>query len=253
MGGDRVTASIDYSLIHLYSLRLAYLTQVLKNAQAFSGREGSNEEPWGERFQRDAAQEYERQLPRHYLESRCKSFRACQDEMERARPVPAAMTEDWSIVESYLRNLSAALEDRLDVVRQSDRGVVAGEPPTTPAVVHFEVLAPSVSAGGLDKQFRAADAVADFCLKQQYGGVTEEEISWLRALAQERAVVEIATAHGYSERSLHRRLKDLWSKMGVAGKTEAIVVAASVGWLSRPDIPPSLVPNVHREGSSPPT
>jgi DNA-binding NarL/FixJ family response regulator len=61
--------------------------------------------------------------------------------------------------------------------------------------------------------------------------LSAEEVGWLRALARGRTVTELAKEKAYSERHLHRRLKAVYARLGVAGRTEALLCAARAGWL----------------------
>lgn len=57
----------------------------------------------------------------------------------------------------------------------------------------------------------------------------ESDASCLRALASGTKVTEIARCLGYSEREMYRRLRRLYSKMAVQGRTEALLVAVRSG------------------------
>jgi DNA-binding NarL/FixJ family response regulator len=67
-------------------------------------------------------------------------------------------------------------------------------------------------------------------------GVNETELptaqlEWLRALAQGITVAQLAKRHGYSERAMFRHLRDLYARIGVKGRTEALMLANRRGWL----------------------
>ena len=62
-------------------------------------------------------------------------------------------------------------------------------------------------------------------------GLSAEEVGWLRALAGGRTVTELAKEKAYSERHLHRRLKAVYARLGVAGRTEALLRAERAGLL----------------------
>lgn len=59
--------------------------------------------------------------------------------------------------------------------------------------------------------------------------VTEEEVGWLADLAAGETVARIADETGYSERAMFRRLKEVYDRLGVASRTEAIVAAERLG------------------------
>lgn len=61
--------------------------------------------------------------------------------------------------------------------------------------------------------------------------MTEREIEWLRALAHGESVVALASYYDYSRRAFHRLLGELYARMKVANRAEAIAEAARQGVL----------------------
>jgi DNA-binding NarL/FixJ family response regulator len=61
--------------------------------------------------------------------------------------------------------------------------------------------------------------------------VSRREIQWLQALAKGQTVSQLAEHAGYSERAMFRLLRDLYARMGVGGRTEALMHAHQQGWL----------------------
>jgi DNA-binding NarL/FixJ family response regulator len=57
------------------------------------------------------------------------------------------------------------------------------------------------------------------------------EIEWLRALAEGATVAQLAEQAGYSERAMFRLLRDLYARMRVKTRTEALMRANERGWL----------------------
>lgn len=64
--------------------------------------------------------------------------------------------------------------------------------------------------------------------------VTAEEAEWLRRLARGATVARLADDVGYSERAMFRRLADLYVRLGVTGRAEAIISAERHGLLAEP-------------------
>jgi DNA-binding NarL/FixJ family response regulator len=58
-----------------------------------------------------------------------------------------------------------------------------------------------------------------------------EERRWLRDLSRGRTVGELAADAGYSERMMFRLLRDLYTRFGATGRTDALIMAQSRGWL----------------------
>lgn len=61
--------------------------------------------------------------------------------------------------------------------------------------------------------------------------VDAEETDWLAALAAGITVNRLADDAGYSERAMFRRLHDLYTRLGVSNRAEAIVAAERLGLL----------------------
>ena len=59
----------------------------------------------------------------------------------------------------------------------------------------------------------------------------DAEKEWLRQLARGDSVARLAVRAGYSERMMFRLLRDLYTKIGVSGRTEALIKARGDGWL----------------------
>jgi DNA-binding NarL/FixJ family response regulator len=66
---------------------------------------------------------------------------------------------------------------------------------------------------------------------EQQGTPSAREIEWLRELAGGTTVGQLADQAGYSERAMFRLLRELYARIGVAGRTEALLRAKESGWL----------------------
>lgn len=63
------------------------------------------------------------------------------------------------------------------------------------------------------------------------GGPSTAEREWLSHLARGDNVATVAARAGYSERMMFRLLRDLYSKIGAANRTEAMIKARDEGWI----------------------
>jgi DNA-binding NarL/FixJ family response regulator len=63
------------------------------------------------------------------------------------------------------------------------------------------------------------------------GGPSVQEIEWLRELASGSTVSQLANRAGYSERAMFRLLRDLYARLQVHNRTEAMMLARERGWL----------------------
>jgi DNA-binding NarL/FixJ family response regulator len=59
----------------------------------------------------------------------------------------------------------------------------------------------------------------------------EHEVTWLRQLAGGTTVARLAEQAGYSERMMFRLLSDMYARLGVTGRTGALIYARDHGWL----------------------
>lgn len=57
------------------------------------------------------------------------------------------------------------------------------------------------------------------------------ELEWLKGLAGGLTVAQLADRFGYSERAMFRLLRDLYGRMRVQNRTEALLQAHRQGWL----------------------
>jgi DNA-binding NarL/FixJ family response regulator len=57
------------------------------------------------------------------------------------------------------------------------------------------------------------------------------ELEWLRELAGGVTVAQLALRSGYSERAMFRLLRDLYKRLNVSSRTEALILAQQRGWL----------------------
>ena len=60
----------------------------------------------------------------------------------------------------------------------------------------------------------------------------ENELGWLQSLAARTTVAKLGHQAGFSEREMYRRLRDVYRKMGVTNRTDALLKASRLGWLA---------------------
>ncbi len=59
--------------------------------------------------------------------------------------------------------------------------------------------------------------------------LTPDELTWLNQMADGLTIYEISLEAAYSERAMFRRIKAMYSKIGVANRTEALIWASRRG------------------------
>jgi DNA-binding NarL/FixJ family response regulator len=62
-------------------------------------------------------------------------------------------------------------------------------------------------------------------------GPSSDEQGWLRRLAADDSVARLAEQAGYSERMMFRLLRSLYTRLGTANRTEALIRARDKGWI----------------------
>lgn len=65
----------------------------------------------------------------------------------------------------------------------------------------------------------------------EHPALAATEVRWLAALSAGRTVLDLARETGYSEREMFRRLNGLYVRMGVCGRTEALLAAQRWGFV----------------------
>ena len=73
---------------------------------------------------------------------------------------------------------------------------------------------------------------AGVTLPADLGSIGSAEVKWLQMMGKGRTVAQLARAVGYSEREMFRLLRQLYDRMGVRNRTEALLKAARCGLLA---------------------
>lgn len=132
-------------------------------------------------------------------------------------------TAPGGVVIALLDNASSAIGAR--AVRTGARSVL-------PRGATAMVLSRTVEATISGQAVMPAPVAAALAAGAQGSGqhVTIDEMSWLRRLAAGSTVAELAEQAGYSERAMFRLLQELYRKMGVNTRLQAIMRAKETGW-----------------------
>ena len=113
------------------------------------------------------------------------------------------------VPEMYIRALQAGASGAVIAVVQSAR--------------HQHVLLPCDVARAI---------AAGVTLPADLGSIGSAEVKWLQMMGKGRTVAQLARAVGYSEREMFRLLRQLYDRMGVRNRTEALLKAAQCGLLA---------------------
>jgi DNA-binding NarL/FixJ family response regulator len=149
------------------------------------------------------------------------------------------LPEDWRL----LTDLRKASEDVVVIAVLNDaqtetcvRAIVAGagavvsrgaEPESVKRVFDAAVEGKSL----LPTEVVRALASPRSSLNEDEAALSARELEWLKGLASGLTVAQLADRFGYSERAMFRLLRDLYARMRVQNRTEALMYAHRQGWL----------------------
>ena len=217
--------------VALYAARISFYANELVKDHAFNGKTGSDNEPWELAFQHKAARVYLENLPVDYLKTLAGVFLGCAHTMVAEPPPPEDLVEDWTIVHAYFANGSQAIADVLGISVEPQWEDPIDKSPTAPASVRFDVLATLVTSTAAVRLANAGQAVASKLESGREDGLDSEQLLILGALVEGQPLVEIATQLALAERTLYRKLRKLYTAMGVANRLQAVALASQKGWL----------------------
>jgi len=119
-----------------------------------------------------------------------------------------------------------SLADYLSTLARGAVGVVAEDEPlhelvsVVAAACHGRSRLPAAVTRALSE--RAAPA-------SDSPQLAPRDLQWLRSLAANQTVAQLAREESYSEREMHRRLTGLYERIGARSRIEAVVLAARWG------------------------
>ena len=141
-------------------------------------------------------------------------------------PLPLGATAEGLFLVHVVPELTS--ETYAAALRSGATGVVADD-----AELHHAVDVIRAAAAG--NSLLGADVARSLCRPSTSAApqVSARERAWLRRLGDGATVAGLARADGYSEREMYRRLAGLYSRLGAANRTGALVLAERWGLLAR--------------------
>jgi NarL family two-component system response regulator LiaR len=143
---------------------------------------------------------------------------ACLDEIRRRHPdvkvVMLSASTSQDLIETALRRGASAY-----IIKSIDPGDL-------PATLRQALQGSVFSAGGIGAISDSSGAKA--------AGLTEREISILKSLARGSSNEEIATEFGVAQQTVKFHLTNIYRKLGVKNRTEAIRHAYRLGFVESP-------------------
>jgi DNA-binding CsgD family transcriptional regulator len=211
--------------------RIRRYGEAIAQAHEFGIAEGAHDELWSLDFQRSATPIYVETVPWSYMTKLAANFDNIAAKMAMLN-APDAAAPSWSNIQSYLRSTTTALSEAapsaLPVV---GHGLVPEIDPTPPPVIRFARLATNCTRAAAAALIESARCVEQVCGQDDVNPLSEQEKGWLQQLIAGDRVLDIATDEGYSERTMYRALGDLWDRLDVENRNEAIAVVTEKGWL----------------------
>ena len=211
--------------------RIRRFFEAIQQGHEFGVGPGVHDEPWTLEFQQIATSVYAETLSWGYLLGLSDAFEDCADLML-ALGVPDNHAVEWTRIKQYLQFTAKAIREGADgPITDHEHKTASDIEPTTPPVMPFGKLAQLVSAAGAETLIDAGSKVEQLCGEYDSCPITEQEKIWLNRLHHGDRTIDIAVEIGYSERSLYRALHELWERLGVDTRTEAIALAFKNGWI----------------------
>ena len=216
--------------------RIAGGAAAILEAHRLGVAEGPHEKPWTLGYHRESVHIYAQSLPPWYQSDIAALFGRSTRTMAGCT-IPARLAEDWVIVTDYMVSARTAILDWLASVesrpdqRASTSAPTVDEQGTPPLVIRFDSLARLTTSDGARRLEQAAISVRQHMEAPVPEVLDERELELLKRLADGVAITDLAGEMGYSERSVYRALANLWKKLGVPGRKEGVLKAASVGLL----------------------
>jgi DNA-binding NarL/FixJ family response regulator len=159
------------------------------------------------------------------------------DRQTKALVITLLSEADWELLaalhESTVETLLIALLERV-TLENSVRALRAGAACVLPRDASPAALREAFGAVTNGQSLIALDvlrALADGVPSTPDDGPSAEERRWLRALSAGTTVNRLAAEVGYSERMMFRLLRELYTRIGAQGRTDALVTAQANGWL----------------------
>ena len=190
---------------------------------------GTHDELWDRSFHAAAVPVYRSCLPDDYLVDLAADFRRTAELMA-ASEAPLAAIDSWQRISDYLRGCATALHAVVPV-STSDPQTLAQFGPGTPTTMRFDELAKLASKRGATDLAVHASTLSTALAATRNQGISDAERKWLLGIMRGDRLLDIAESSSLSERSLHRRLNELWERLGVNNSHEAIALCTRNGWL----------------------
>lgn len=216
--------------IGVVACRIRRFAEAVQQAHEFGLGPGTASEPWTVEFQRQAVPVYASALPWDYLVGLAGGFENAADLMVTvAGPKTAAL--EWSRMQQYLRSAAKAIFEKAPSETAPLLRRAEDLDPVTPPVMPFDKIARLIDCEGAEQLRLTGAAIERCCGDIDDCPLTDQELEWMRRMLLGDRSIDIAHDAGYSERSFYRALSELWDRLDVDNRNEAIALAVDRGWM----------------------
>ncbi len=214
--------------------RVADFGRSLQDAHALGHGPGPFDDLSTRLFHDEAVKVNSETLPWSYLIAISHQFQTPARQMA-SRAVPLDSVDEWILIVDYLRSASAAMLAAAPDPQPeaNDLGVLT----STVSVMPFDRLAPLASSQGARSLAEAGEVVASVLASgSESNPLSEHEAALLRQLIAGRRIIDIADQHGYAQRTLHRKLNEIWQRLGARSRVDGLALAVAKGWIDPPKV-----------------
>ncbi|MGW5049810.1 DNA-binding response regulator [Actinokineospora sp. NPDC004072] len=148
-----------------------------------------------------------------------------------------ASEKDWQVLQGLCgasgnHAVVAVVEGSSDAA--GARAMRVGARSVVPRAAQAELLRQTVAATARGQAVMPAGVavlLASGARQEESMPVRDQEVDWLKQLANGMTVAQIANGAGYSERAMFRLLSRVYQRLGARTRLEAIMLARQSGWL----------------------
>lgn len=211
--------------------RVDTIGHALAEAHQLGVAPGAATEMHNDDFQRSVSPIYTATLPTWYLSAVAELYGAAETEMRVERPDPRTREAwGWSVARSYLGSVARVFRE-LSAGTPNDNG--AQLPGSPSSLIRYGELAATVSEQAVEDLLLAVRLSRTYLgnTRLQHTKLCKVQRELIRRVARGDTVAKLAADSAVSERTMYRRLSDLWTSLGTRNRSVAVAQAAQLGLL----------------------
>ncbi|MCB0974041.1 MAG: response regulator transcription factor [Actinobacteria bacterium] len=224
----------DARVVHLYATRVRSFAAETLRAYAYGVRSGQAADVCDQGLHDRIIGVYLETIPLRFVLEQAVRYRGAAAILE-AFAVSPNVKVDLVLLGKFLEVQAAACwravppPNRVRRASQGDSIGLLDLDPAAPSVVRWDLVANLVEENAVHALLDASERVAAHAQRGLANVLDDEDLAIVRALATGVGFAEIAEELGYSRRTLHRRTRAIWSRLGVSNRTQGMVAAERLG------------------------